>query len=198
MAIVTNVNVGLFGNLGTNTVVTTAGTGISKSYAYDEAQYTQTDPASAVIGTDTASLAAYFPAFTQKQIRSFTIVPVTAAGAADYLVVDLYSMQPQVFGTATATLCYNVAAIAAGQPGFLGTLMGTGVNRVRICGIIGNAGTGIGGATGTQAIGLGTAVAYNPTYVNLAGATATIIVVSPAGTNTQGGYVFPIGPNGGL
>jgi hypothetical protein len=211
MALITNVNVGVFGNWGTNTTLPFAGTNVAKSYAYDEAQYLQTDSLCGQIGgqpswlagTSTAntggSLASVsFAAFTNKQIRSVTVVPSVAETANDFIQLDLYSMQPQVFGTATGTLCYNVASLAANTPGFLGTIMGTGVNRVRICAITGNAGTGIGGATGTQAFGLGTAVAYNPTYVNLSGATATIIVVAPAGTNTQAGYVFPTGPQGGL
>lgn len=216
MALITNVNVGLFGNLGTNTLLPLTGTGVSKSFAYDEAQYTQTDPINLQIGypgwvggtqTGITLAAVSVVSYTNKQLRSITVVPTTAETANDFLQLDLYSMQPQVFGTATGTLCYNIAPasgavpganIAANSAGFLGTVMGTGVNRVRICAIVGNAGTGIGGASGTQAFGLGTAVAYNPTYVNLSGATATIIVVAPAGTNTQAGYVFPSGAQGGL
>lgn len=207
MALITNVNIGINNNFtaGTNT-----GAVIAKSYAYDEAQYQQTDPVTLVIGgqpswlagTSTANTggslaAANFTAFTNKQVRSLTLVPTVAETANDFIQLDLYSLAPQVFGTATATACIGGTATLAGT-GWFGTAMGTGVNRVRICGIIGAAGTGIGGATGTQAFGIGTAVAYMPTYVNLAGGTATIIVVSPAGTNTQAGYVFPTGPNGGL
>jgi hypothetical protein len=207
MALVTNVNVGIFGNLGTNTLNPASGTLIAKSYAYDEAQYTQTDPINLQLGgngyaggtaTGVTLAAVSVAAFTAKQLKSITVVPTTAETAGDFVQLDLYSMQPQVFGTATGTLCYNVASLAANTPGFLGTIMGTGVNRVRICAIVGNGGTGVGGASGTQAFGLGTMVAYNPTYVNIAGATATIIVVAPAGTNTQSAYVFPTGPNGGL
>jgi hypothetical protein len=211
MALITNVNVGIVSNQSGTVGGTGTVTPVNKSYAYDEAQYVQTDPINLVVGgqpswaagTQTAntggSLAsASFTAFTNKQVRSITLVPTTAETANDFIQLDLYSMQPQTFGTATGTLCYNVASIGAGTQGWLGTIMGTGVNRVRICGIIGAGGTGIGGATGTQAFGIGTAVAYNPTYVNLAGATATIIVVSPAGTNTQAGYVFPSGALGGV
>jgi hypothetical protein len=211
MAVITNVNVGLVSNQSGTVGGTGTVTPVAKSYAYDEAQYTQTDPINLQLGgqsswaagtstanTGGASAYASFCAFTNKQVRSITYVPTVAETALEFVQIDLYSMQPQTFGTATGTLCYNAASLGAGTQGYLGTIMGTGVNRVRICGIIGAGGTGIGGATGTQAFGVGTAVAYNPTYVNLAGATATIIVVSPAGTNTQAGYVFPTGALGGL
>jgi hypothetical protein len=197
MALVTSVNVGIVSNQSGTVGGTGTVTPVAKSYAYDEAQYTQTDPITLSLGATTLASAS-FTAFTNKQVRSITLVPSLAETANDFIQLDLYSMQPQTFGTATGTLCYNAASLSAGSQGWLGTIMGTGVNRVRICGIIGAAGTGIGGATGTQAFGVGTAVAYNPTYVNLAGATATIIVVSPAGTNTQAGYVFPSGPSGGV
>jgi hypothetical protein len=212
MALITNVNIPVTGNAynGTATSTFQSPFDVRKSYAYDEAQYTQTDPVTLQIGgqanwaagTQTAntggSLAsASIVAFTNKQVRSITVVPTVAETANDFIQLDLYSLAPQVFGTATATACLGgTAAVAA--TGWFGTVMGTGVNRVRICGIIGAGGTGVGGATGTQAFGIGTAVAYNPTYVNLAGATATIIVVAPVGTNTQAGYVFPTGPLGGL
>lgn len=176
MALVTSVIVGV---LGTN----------SKSYAYDSAAYIQADPSSITLGAVTLGTAP-IPAFTGKQLRSLTIVPIVAETAADFLQLDLYSVYPQVFGTATATTILGT--------GFSGTLLGTSINRVRICGIVGNGGTGVGGATGTQAIGLGTFAAFNPTYIPLCGATATVIVVGPGGTNTQVGYVFPVGPNGGL
>lgn len=209
MALITNVNIGVTGNSlnGTNTALP-ATFGVAKSYAYDEAQYAQSDTAAlqlsvypslwtAGTATTTGLFAASVPAFTSKQVKSITVIPTTAETANDFLQLDLYSLAPQVFGTATGTACIGGTATLAGT-GFFGTTMGTGVNRVRICGIIGAGGTGVGGATGTQAFGLGTAVAFNPTYVNLAGATATIIVVGPAGTNTQAGYVFPQGPNGGV
>ena len=200
MALITNVNIGVTGNSvnGTNTTVPPGGGpyNVAKSYAYDEAQYQQTDPINLSLGATTLATAA-FANYTNKQVKSITFVPTTAETANDFIQIDLYSLAPQVFGTATATACIGGTATLAGT-GFFGTTMGTGVNRVRICGIIGAGGTGIGGATGTQAFGVGTAVAFNPTYVNLAGATATIIVVSPAGTNTQAGYVFPVGPQGGL
>jgi hypothetical protein len=208
MALITNVNVGITSNQsgtlgGTGTV-----TPVAKSYAYDEAQYAQTDPVSLVLGvggynftggtaTGVGTASAPVPAFTNKQVRSITVIPTTAETAGDFIQLDLYSLAPQVFGTATATACLGTFAGTAAT-GFWGTTLGTGINRVRICGIIGAGGTGIGGATGTQAFGLGTQAVYNPCYVNLAGATATIIVVSPAGTNTQAGYVFPTGVNGGL
>jgi hypothetical protein len=210
MALITNVNVGLTNNILNGTNTSTASLSVAKSYAYDEPQYVQTDPITLSIGGGTLWTAgtatggigpslgsASFVAFTQKNVRSITFVPTVAETANDFIQLDLYSLQPQVFGTATGTSCLGGTA-AVGPSGFYGTTMGTGVNRVRICAIIGAGGTGIGGATGTQAFGVGTAVAYNPTYVNLAGATATIIVVAPAGTNTQGGYVFPAGPTGGL
>lgn len=206
MALITNVNI----DVTNNTSATVGGTGtvtvVAKSYAYDEAQYTQTDPINMTVGlngfaggtaTGVTLASSSFVAYTAKQVRSLTVVPTTAETANDFLQLDLYSLAPQVFGTATATACIGGTATLRGT-GFWGTTMGTGINRVRICGIIGAGGTGVGGATGTQAFGLGTQAVYNPCYVNLAGATATIIVVSPAGTNTQAGYVFPTGPLGGL
>ena len=216
MAIVTYVNVGVNSVLGTNSTLPNSGTLVAKSYAYDEAQYTQTDPINAQLGLILGTTSALSPtvsvvAYTAKQVRSITIVPTTAETNLDFITLSLFSMQPQVFGTATGTLCYNIATqggtgsgavagstINISSPGFLGTVMGTGVNQVSIRAIVGNGGTGVGGATGTQAFGLGTQVAYNPCYVNLAGATATIVVLGPVGTNTQAGYVFPTGPNGGL
>lgn len=210
MAQVTYVNVGPFGNLGTCTTLGVGcGTQISKSFSYDEAQYQYSQSMIGLIGTDTsaASLSCYFPAYTQKQVKSITIVPVVIPAAAEYILVDLFSMQPQTFGTATGTLCYNIAAasgavqgstIVADTPGFLGTVEGTGYNQVRLLSIVGNAGTAIGGVTGSMAFGFGTQSAYNPIYVNLAGATATVVVAGPVGTNSQANYVFPIGPNGGL
>lgn len=207
MALITNVNVNITGNSLNGTNTSNPGAfGVAKSYAYDEPQYTQTDPINLQVGstgfvggtaTGVTLASASFCAFTSKNVRSLTVVPSTAETANDFIQLDLYSLYPQVFGTATATACLGGTA-TIGPNGFYGTVMGTGVNRVRICGIIGAGGTGIGGATGTQAFGLGTQVAYNPCYVNLAGATATIIVVSPAGTNTQAGYVFPTGPSGGV
>ena len=197
MALITNVNIGVTGNSlnGTNTSLFPNPYVVAKSYAYDEAQYAQTDPINLSLGATTLGTAA-FANYTNKQMKSITFVPTTAETANDFIQIDLDSLAPQVFGTATATACIGTSTLAG--TGFFGTTMGTGVNRVRICGIIGAGGTGIGGATGTQAFGVGTAVAFNPTYVNLAGATATIIVVSPAGTNTQAGYVFPTGVSGGV
>lgn len=206
MALITNVNIGITNNTSGTVGGTGTVTNVAKSYAYDEAQYVQTDPVNLTLGatgyaggtaTGVTLATAAFTAFTAKQVKSLTIVPTTAETANDFVQLDLYSLAPQTFGTATATACLGGTATLSAT-GFYGTTMGTGVNRVRICGIVGAGGTGVGGATGTQAFGLGTAAVYNPTYVNLAGATATIIVVSPAGTNTQAGYVFPVGPLGGL
>jgi hypothetical protein len=196
MALITNVNVGLTGNSFNGTNTASAVFSAIKSYAYDEAQYVQTDPINLSLGATTLTSASFL-AYTNKQVRSVTLAPTLAETANDFIQLDLYSLAPQAFGTATGTSCLGGTSSVAPN-GFYGTVMGTGVNRVRICAIIGAGGTGIGGATGTQAFGVGTAVAYNPTYVNLCGATATIIVVAPAGTNTQQGYVFPVGPNGGL
>lgn len=185
MALATYVQVGI---LATNT----------KSFAYDSSAYVQADPASITLantvngapGTLAGTAAAYIPAFTGKQLRSLTIVPTVAETAADFISLDLYSVYPQAFGTATGTTILGT--------GFSGTVLGTGINRYRITGIVGAGGTGVGGATGTQAIGLGTFAAFNPTYIPLCGATATITAIGPGGTNVQAGYVFPVGANGGL
>ena len=172
---------------------------LGKSFAYDE-QYPDPQVTSLVvgpIGTAQADVGASKQAvaisggIAGKQVRSLVITPLTAATSGDMFSLTLYSYAAQAFGTATAT------AVTVGT----GTTLGTGINKVQLCILTSVNGTATftnGGVSGTQFVGFGTQVAYNPTFIPLVGGTCTVIVTAPAGTNTQGNYVFPSGPSGGL
>jgi hypothetical protein len=169
----------------------------ARAFAYDE-QYPDPQTTSLVvgpIGTANADTGAARQAVAilggpcGKQIRSITVTPLVAPTAGDNLSLTLQSYAAQVFGTATAT------AVTVGN----GTNLGTGINKVQFCIFTSVNGTSsYVGPTGTQFVGFGTQVAYNPTFIPLVGGTCTVIVTAPAGTNTQGNYVFPAGPAGGL
>jgi hypothetical protein len=171
--------------------------GGAKSFAYDE---NYPDPQVAVFvlgalgsatGNSGSPNAAILGGLAGKQVRCITVIPLVAPTAADFIGLTLQSYSAQVFGTATAT------AVTVGN----GTNLGTGINKVQFCIYTALVGTTTGsyvGPTGTQFVGLGTQAAYNPTTIQLVGGTCTVIVTAPAGTNTQGNYVFPAGPNGGL
>jgi|GEM_PF-2539110 len=171
--------------------------GGGRSFAYDE-QYPDPQVAVFVLGALGSATnnggspnAALCGGLMGKQVRSITVIPLVAPTAADFIGLTLQSYNAQVFGTATAT------AVTVGN----GTNLGTGINKVQFCIYTNVVGTLTGsyvGPTGTQFVGLGTQVAYNPTVIPLVGGTCTVIVTAPAGTNTQGNYVFPSGPNGGL
>ena len=188
MALTPWVNVGVAS--GTVNGTYTASNNYSKSYAYDEAQYTQTDPVNLTIAAAGNSSVA-ITAFTAKQLKSITVTPTTAPTAGDFLYLTQYTVYPVVYGTATGTTILGVGLSGNG------TLLGTGINKVTF-NILNNYGSAVGGASGTQFIGLGTQAVYNPTYAQISGGTCTVIVTGPGGTNTQGGYVFPTGPNGGI
>lgn len=159
----------------------------SRSFAYDNTNYIQSDPINfsiAAAGSSSFSMTA----FTKKQLKSITAVPTTAATANDQLTLTLTSLYPQAFGTATGGSYVGsgtyVVGVQAGASGTLtgGTQTATGSNTVTI-----------GPLTS-----FGTAPAYNPSYCPLDNGTYTVVVANGVGTNTQTGYVFPTGPNGGL
>ncbi|HXI67299.1 MAG TPA: hypothetical protein VNH41_05125 [Steroidobacteraceae bacterium] len=172
---------------------------LARAFAYDENAYAQPHVTVQTINGSSSGtngltlLAAALPGgVSGKQLRSITVIPLSAPTGVDYLNLTLQSYAAQVFGTATAT------AVSLGN----GTNLGTGINKVQFCiltaAVNGTATGSYVGPTGTQFVGIGTQVAYNPTFIPLVGGTCTVIVTAPAGTNTQGGYVFPSGPNGGL
>jgi len=183
----------------------------SKSYAYDEAQYSQTDVATftltgsyplgtatgaAIIGTASACFVSAF----NKQLKSLTVIPVggtaVLAAGGDYFQIYLVSPYAQVFGTATAPQ-QLVAGISTGTFYGSSTNTGTAWNVVQIFNVMTFMTGQCGAVLGTGSFKAGTG-GPTPQTVQLAGGTFTIVVSSPAGTNTQGGYVFPVGPNGGL
>jgi hypothetical protein len=184
----------------------------SRSYAYDESQYVQTDPVqfalsgsyptgtatgAAIIGTATAVFVTAF----NKQLRSMTVVPIAGtavlAAGGDYFQIYLCTPNAQAFGTATAASTL-VAGVSTGTFYGSSTNTGTSWNVVQIFNVM-TFMTGQGGAVvGTGKWGSSGTAAPVPQTVQLAGGTFTVVVSGPAGTNTQGGYVFPIGPNGGL
>ncbi len=150
---------------------------LAKSYAYDNTSYVQVDPVQFTLAA-TASSTFKMTAFTKKQLKSITIVPTTAPGANDQLTLTLVSLAAQTFGTAT-----GVSYVPA-LTGTLGTSTSTATS------------------SNTVTIGplqtFGTAPAFNPAYMALDGQSYTVVVANGSGTNTQTGYVFPSGPNGGL
>jgi hypothetical protein len=190
----------------------TAGTAAqSKSYAYDESQYVQTDPvqfsltgnyplgtatAAAIIGTATAAFVTAF----NKQLKSLTVMPVggtaVLAAGGDYFQIYLVTPNAQAFGTATA-VSQLVAGINTGTFYGSSTNTGTSWNVVQIFNVMTFMTGQRGAVLGTGSFNSGTS-APTPQTVQLAGGTFTIVVASQQGTATQGGYVFPIGPSGGL
>jgi hypothetical protein len=183
----------------------------SKSYAYDEAQYIQTDPVqfaltgsyplgtatgAAIIGTATAC----FVSGIAKQLKSITVVPVSGtavlAAGGDYLQLYLVSMYAQTFGTATGP-AYFVGSNTAGTAYGSATTTGTACNVVQIFNVMTFMTGQRGAVLGTGSLNSGTC-APTPQTVQLSGGTFTVVVANGVGTNTQGGYVFPIGPQGGL
>ena len=191
---------------------TTGTSAQSKSYAYDEAQYqhVQNVPLSlgARYGVGTATGAAvigtasqYFVSPHAKQLRSITAVPVASgtavlAAVGDFFQIYLISMYAQVFGTATGP-SYFVGSNTSGTSYGSSTNTGTSANVVQIFNVM-TFMTGQSGAVlGTGSFNAGTS-APTPQTVQLAGGTFTVIVSNGVATTTQGGYVFPVGPNGGL
>jgi hypothetical protein len=147
-----------------------------RSYAYDNTNYIQSDPINFSLAA-AGSSNAKFTAFTRKQLKSITLVPTTAPTANDQLTITLVSLSAQAFGTAT-----GASYIPGGGTGIVGTSTATSSNTVTI-----------GPLTS-----FGTAPVFNPHVDILSGGTFTVVVANGSGTNTQTGYVFPIGPTGGL
>ena len=185
----------------------------SRSYAYDESQYIQVDPVEfqltgvPFIGTFTAkpqvgtAQAAFVSAFS-KQLKSITALPVVPLGGTatvvqvmDYFQIYLLSAYAQAFGTATGP-SYFAAGVGTGTFYGSSTTTGTNVNVVQIFNVM-TFQTGQGGMLSGTAIVSGT-VGICPQTVQIAGGTFTVVVANGLGTTTQGAYVFPIGPNGGL
>jgi hypothetical protein len=189
----------------------TAGTAAqSRSYAYDEGQYVQTDAVQfqlANSGTATAiqsGASAAFVSAMAKQLKSITAIPFSvggistgtgAIGLMDYFQIYLISAYAQAFGTATGP-SYFAAGVGAGTFYGSSTTTGTAVNVVQIFNVMTFQTGQAGGIKGT-ALGVGTA-GMTPQTVQIAGGTFVVVVSNGVGTNTQTGYVFPIGPNGGL
>jgi hypothetical protein len=149
----------------------------ARSFAYDNTNYIQSDPVNFNIAA--AGSSSYkMTAFTKKQLKSLTLVPTVAPTANDQLTLTLVSLAAQAFGTAT-----GISYVPA-LTGTLGTSTSTATS------------------SNTLTIGplqtFGTAPAFNPAYMALSGGTYTVVVANGSGTNTQTGYVFPTGPNGGL
>ena len=157
----------------------------AKSYAYDNTSYIQPDPINASIAA-AGSSNTKFTSFTAKQLRSISVVASAAPTANDQLSLSYVSLAAQVFGTAT-----GVSYVPAGESQAQGTNTATSSNTVTIVGV-GN------GLASPQTFPLGTIPAYNPVYFNLAGGTYTVVVANGSGTNTQTGFVFPTGPQGGI
>lgn len=150
---------------------------LAKSYAYDNTSYIQVDPVAFSIAA-AGSSSFKLTTFTKKQLKSITLVPTIAPTANDQLTLTLVSLAAQTFGTAT-----GVSYVPA-LTGTLGTSTSTATS------------------SNTVTIGplqtFGTAPAFNPAYTALDGQSYTVVVANGSGTNTQTGYVFPSGPNGGL
>lgn len=153
----------------------------AKSYPYDHSLYTGRPQGICGSIAAAANSSFAFTSFTNKLLKSLTVVPTTAAGANDQLFLNITSVGPQVYGTATAS----------DQRIGTGTVMGTKSSKVTIS-------STIGGGAGTALVGLGTQVAGQPTYFAFSGGTFTVVVTANEGTNTQAGYVAPTGPLGGI
>lgn len=186
----------------------TAGTAAqSRSYAYDESQYIQTDPIQLTIGPGTGGASAfgvagagidYVVCFTNKQLKSITVARLgttTLATTGDNISLYLSSQYAQVFGTATGPSYLNTA-VGTGTLYSTSTLLGTAANTVTLLAIQ-SWGSGQSGMAGTGSYAGGTA-APSVQVTQLSNGTFAVVVSNAAGTNTQTGYVFPIGPNGGL
>lgn len=145
------------------------------SFAYDNPRYLNPEAYDFTIAA-AGSSSSKFTAFTKKQLRSITAVPtVIPTVGADQWTLTLVSLAAQAFGTATGG---NYAGNAAG------TNTATGSNTVTI----------------PNFMQFGTAPIGNPNVAvfGTLGGTYSVVVANGVGTNTQTGYVFPSGPNGGL
>ena len=194
-------------------LATTGTAAQSRSYAYDESQYVQTDPVqftlqaainpglngtftAATIGTSSAAFVSGFA----KQLKSLTVAPIAGtavlAAVGDFLQVYLVSMYAQAFGTATGP-SYFVGSNTSGTFYGSSTTTGTNANVVQVFNVMTFMTGQRGAVLGTGSFNAGTC-APTPQTVQLAGGTFTVVVSNGVGTNTQTNYVFPVGPNGGL
>ncbi len=146
----------------------------SQSFAYDNPRYLNPEGYDFTIAA-AGSSSSKFTTYTKKQLRSVTAVPtVIPTVGADNWTITLVSLAAQAFGTATGGSYLSNAS---------GTNTATGSNTVTIPTFM---------QFGTQPIG-------NPNVAYFGGtSTYTVVVANGVGTNTQTGYVFPSGPNGGL
>lgn len=213
-----NISVGvLAGQSVVGGTATALGVVAAKSFAYDEAQYVYSVSVPFVLGTGSGVAAAtggvsnfggtfapgacaIGPAFAARQLRSLTVLSYsTGAGtgcatSGDNIRLFLISPNAQAFGTATATSLYVTAGISTGTLYGTQTTTTIGANLVTItCAAWNFSGT----TTPVQGTG-SFAGGYNPAYLQIAGGTCTVVVACGAGTNTQVGYVFPVGAQGGL
>jgi len=177
----------------------------AKSFSYDVRDYIQPDPVGFSIPAASASLAAWgngttaLTAFTQKQLRSLSVVATVGSAAAaggDYWTGTLTTLYAQNFnGGGNPVVSGTFSAIAGFNPsqvvGVGGTLTATGSN------ILTFTGTGVGLGNAFPAIGTNLPI-NNPYVAVLDGGTCTVICRGPGGTWTNTQYVFPSGPNGGL
>lgn len=154
------------------------GSAVAKSFTYDNATYTTIDEIQGSLAA-AANASVILTGVATKQIKSVTFVPTTAPTSADQVSLTLYSLFAQVFGTATGAASPALSG---------GTATSTSYNKVTVT-------LGTGASFAAYAAN---SPVYNPIYVQLSGAKGTVVVAGPGGTNTQGGYVFPTGPNGGL
>jgi hypothetical protein len=179
----------------------------SKSFAYDESQYVYSQ--SIVTGLLGPTMGTAFlpaansgvvlvPCYTNKQLRSITASQVGTGTGLDNIRVLLLSPFAQAFGTATGVSQLNTA-VAVGTFYGSSTQMGTYINVVTINTVMsfgtGNQGAGIAGGTYTSN---GGTAAFTSQTVQFSNGTFAVVVANPQGTNTQNGYVFPVGPQGGL
>jgi hypothetical protein len=187
--------------LGLNAAVGTAAQ--SKSFAYDEAQYVYSQSIVTTVGPAKGTAAglvfglgcAFIPCYTQKQLRSISAVQIGTGTGADNLSVYICSNYAQVFGTATA-VSQLAAGIGTGTLYTTSTLNGTGVNLVTIPTVMSFT-TGGNPVTGTGSVGGGTSN-LSVQCAQFDNGTYSVVVSSPQGTNTQTGYVFPVGAQGGV
>jgi hypothetical protein len=154
------------------------GTAVSYSRTYDNAVYVVVEEILNNIAAAVNS-SVIVTSVAQRQLKSVTLVPSTVPTAADQVQLTLYSLYAQAFGTATGSASPSLAG---------GTATSTSYNKISIF-------LGTGAAFTAWAAN---SPLYNPLYVALDGVTGTVVVAGPGGTNTQGGYKFPTGPNGGL
>lgn len=178
----------------------------SKSFAYDEAQYVYSQFVPFFLNTLAGTSGALgggqykYVAPTGVQVRSITLVPILGtavlAGGGDYIQVYLASAYAQAFGTATGP-SYFVAGINTGTFYGSSTNTGTNINLVTVFNVMTFMTGQAGAVLGTGSLVAGTA-GVTPQIAQFDNGTYTVVVANSLGTATQGGYVFPIGPQGGL